>query len=193
MEKQFAASEVRRLSNRIPRSNDEIADAQEALHAFADMLEAQEKAVPVGYITNVDVQELKANRKDKADGVDAIEVLIHSHPFASNHIAIYAHTAPSDTARLAEALRNARGFVLHFGDEPARVCIAEIDAALAAHSAQAQPPAASVTDAMVKRAVMARMIKMGYNPETVTYSIGSMELMRAALEAALAAQENPNE
>ena len=40
MNKQFTASEVRRLSNRIPRSNDEIADAQEALRAFADAIDA---------------------------------------------------------------------------------------------------------------------------------------------------------
>jgi hypothetical protein len=55
------------------------------------------------------------------------------------------------------------------------------------HSAQAQPPAASVTDAMVEDGCMAWNKSAGLG-----YAVADRDCMRAAIEAALAAQENPN-
>lgn len=112
MEKQFTASEVRDWERAYKGTG-----AAKVFGAFADLLEAQEKAVPVMVVNHVSSAE-------------------HDLPIGMK---LYTHPSPAGAERLAEALRNARGFVLHFGDEPARVCIAEIDAALAAHSAQAQP------------------------------------------------------
>lgn len=104
--------------------------------------------------------------------------------------------APSDAERLAEALeRTARHRAAADRIDPDQwrsVLYSWEDRALASHSAQAQPPAARVTDAMVNAAMRADFC--GHNvADALMYGTDwNTEVMRAALEAALAAQENPN-
>lgn len=145
---QFTASEVRELAKHMesvgwqPDSNGDpdccdegAARSSEMLFAFADLLEAREKAVPV------------VTRES------AINALAH----------VGQHNGPGR-------------------ETEARQMLVE-GSPSATHSAQAHPPAASVTDAMVERAQDCLHDKgkdIGYYH------------MRAALEAALAAQENPN-
>lgn len=209
MDKQFTASEVRErerfeewyTNHAFNYSRDPIGSRDCSLQweawkaARTDMLEAQEKAVPVMVVNHVSSAE-------------------HDLPIGMK---LYTHPSPSDAERLAEALlwimraaENAKEPCGNDPESPAAIrngVLASIGGAaaqglgivqgpsLAAHSAQAQPPAASVTDAMVGRAWMAltgRAGKRGYEKDYECMMDVERKSVRAALEAALAAQENPN-
>ena len=166
---QFTANEVRTESCKQGQLHRQ--PASDMLNAFADMLEAREKAVPVAQVEDqfgFPIMEWIGDAGEKC--------LVGTN--------LYTHPSPADADRLAEALRG----ILEIGkrnmeNQKYDGFFNAAREALAAHSAQAQPPAARVTDAMVERAQDCLHDKgkdIGYYH------------MRAALEAALAAQENPN-
>lgn len=140
MNKQFTASEVRDAARNY---NGDTAAPLNMLRAFADLLEAQEKAVPVAY----------------AEFTDGGCIRMWSRQYE-------------------ERLPGTRMIPLYI------------------HSAQAQPPAASVTDAMQELAdkyhellwAVARKFPGETRHETALRYIREAECQ----EAALAAQENPN-
>jgi hypothetical protein len=181
------------------------------LNAFADLLEAQEKAKPVAYAEFADngcVRMWSRGYEERSPG--------------TRMVPLYTHTAPSDAERLAEALeRTARHRAAADRIDPDQwrsVLYSWEDRALAAHSAQAQPPAASVTDAMVIFEVvsgvegpcltisrkadgkprhayrLAGPKPWGGGNTTHSFKVHTRELREQidAIEAALAAQENSN-
>lgn len=164
MTQQFTASEVRGNASFRRKAEPELA---EMLYAFADLLETREKAVPVMVVNHVSSAE-------------------HDLPIGMK---LYTHPATSDAERLAEALH----MISLVHSDCARNDTEKMEAmcriargALServTHSAQAQPPAASVTDEMVMR--LKRALPLFCADVTMADA-------RAALEAALAAQENPN-
>lgn len=198
MDKQFTASEVRDYLFSIEeRSSRQWLIAHDTdlgmLRQFADLLEAQEKAVPVYQHRSKNGPRIQWFDCSE-ETFTAMEHNKHDREHFNRRI-LYTHPASSNAERLAEALRNLVE-ASHYADAPDEHEAAE--AALAAHSAQAQPPAARVMDAMVERALYARVPggaqvwhwlpdECGRHPHPTAYAI-----MRAALEAALAAQENPN-
>lgn len=234
---QFTASEVRDLAKRgtdamqqfidgrhtlhIPPQHDDadmvIAECLRAMDAFADLLEAQEKAVPIGWV----FQHEETGRMTfcENDGVNNAENFAANNP---RHVLCgpaFTHPAPSDAERLAEALRKiAReprkpwpdpfGHSLHAFASAVHATWCDINrmacAALAAHPAQAQPPAASVPDGFVfERVNMGRgnerYVGLADGSEGTTVQedgdgpgdTRSRLLWRIA-DAALGAQENPN-
>ena len=218
--KKFTVSEVRNWKRAYKGTG-----AAEIFDAFADMLEAQEKAVPVMVVNHVSSAEhdlpigmklythpAPADAEPPSSLQEALCVLenaaLHGLVLHGDDIprlrATVDKIAPDkpqpDAERLAEALRKIAEFdcgcVPCVGEcRKGRAAEIELQArmeiareALAAHSAQAQPPAASVTDAMVDAALTRAVIaskESGIKGPT-------RYMMRAALEAALAAQENPN-
>lgn len=100
-----------------------------------------------------------------------------------------------DAKRLAEALRNLVSEWVAIADDGDatledstigyRACANRLSAMLAAYHAQAQPPAASVTDAMVERGLKACI-------QDSDVRLPRYKVVRSIIEAALAAQENPN-
>lgn len=214
MTQQFTASEVRDLAKRgtdamqqfidgrhtlhIPPQHDDadmvIAECLRAMDAFADLLEAREKAKPVMIVNHVSSAE-------------------HDLPIGMK---LYTHPSPSDAERLAEALRCALTWIEvaphadSCGDADAynhtelRSCgcgkdaiVENLTEALAIHSAQAHPPAASVMDAMQELAdkyhellwAVARKFPGETRHETALRYIREAECQ----EAVLATQENPND
>lgn len=156
---QFTANEVRDLSERgadamqqfidgrhtlhIPPQSDDadmvIVECLRAMDAFADLLEAREKAEPVGEVVGVagSYGEMRMIRwRDKYSPAVGTK--------------LYTRSAP------------------------------------------AQPPAARVTDAMVNAAMRADFCGHNVADALMCGTDWNTEVMRAALEAALAAQENPN-
>lgn len=223
MEKQFTASEVREVMERmrdcmarheVP-TVDEYTRSWEAMNAFADLLEAQEKALKSRLAENTvlgpgALQKAESIRqtRNSPNGSTWMDVKYEdvwasavAHPKSFETRILYAHPDPADAERLAEALRE----LVHACEEhdsmvsriighPAGWNAQYLNTArqaLAAHSAQEQPPAASVTDAMVERARLAYAETEEAFPDE--FGVGeTQDPMRAALEAALAAQENPN-
>jgi hypothetical protein len=194
MTQQFTANEVR-ACKKARASVSGTGAAQEILHAFADMLEAQEKAGPVATVRWHPKHGF--NWRDVGSGLHGD---LHTGWI---DVPLYTHPAPSDAERLAEALRddehewpaslNIRDTKLHddMGGPGQRIyttagrgykTMKYIRHDLA-HSAQAQPPAARVTDEMVMRLKRALPLLCA-DVQT--------RMLRAALEAALAAQENHN-
>ena len=169
---QFTANEVRELAVTMGAMN--LPTTRDMLNAFADRLEADEKEKPVAdydprasFTVPIDTTTLQRNA---------------------------THPAPADAERLAEALRQAmqslrtieRGAMREEGLEDAGNVRAYARSranvagnALAAHSAQAQPPAASVPDE--------RKQDEGAGDED-SYNAGWNDCRKAML----AAPENPN-
>lgn len=165
---QFTANEVRDAITW--KYGDKSTRISAMLTVLADMLEAQEKSVPVMVVNHVSSAE-------------------HDLPIGMK---LYTHPASADAERLAEALRNLVSEWVAIADDGDatledsaigyRACANRLSAMLAAHSAQAQPPAANVTDEMVERARSAFV-------QADDGSTGITDAIRAALLAAL---ENPN-
>ena len=139
------------------------------LHAYADRLEADEKAMPVAITCD-------GYDGDRTGCIKSYKPL----PMGTN---LYSRPAPADAERLAEALRKVQSWPLadEAIDDNLQAEAREVDEALAAYDArcaQAQPPAASVTDEMVERARSAFV-------QADDGSTGITDAIRAALLAAL--------
>lgn len=217
MTQQFTASEVRESAIAVVARDMEY--EAEMLRAYADLLEAQERAVPVAYALFTEKGLLRMwAREWFAD--------VHGAPV--NLTPLYTHPAPSDAERLAEALRVIRQHVAKDPSALAVSIIATCDEALAAHSAQAQPPANTERLAELLRgleigpmaamlspkelfaigAAIAAQAKEAQPPAaSLTFATPKTEedvmaylriaklhikRFREILQAALAAQENPN-
>lgn len=209
MNKQFTASEVRAaiagFSGYSVTHHGIGGNLIAMLNAFADLLKAREKAVPVMVVNSVSSAE-------------------HDLPIGMK---LYTHPSPSDADRLAEALRRTCRKMKTFSrtgalDGAVAVWVDEIESVLAAHSTQAQPsvqskyappypdqaqdpfwkvpemvdtrpkaqpPAASVTDGLVNALRHQRQIdedgaEVGVSRQAVDEAIAILTM--------LAAQENPN-
>lgn len=172
----FTASEVRE-SAIVVVSRDMEYEA-EMLRAYADRLEADEKAAPAAWLASCPgptcVSAPFLTREEAQECGNAWD-----HCYVTP---LYTHPSPADTERLAELLRG-----LEIGPMAAMLSPKElfaIGAAIAAQAKEAQPPAASLTFATPKTEedVMAylRIAKL------------HIKRFREILQAALAAQENPN-
>lgn len=138
---QFTANEVREAITW--KYGDKSTWISAMLRAYADRLEADEKAVPVAW----------RQRHLAPDGSQIGWILTETRPAYFYTEPLYTNPAPSDAERLAEALRRTCRKMKTFSrtgalDGAVAVWVDEIESVLAAHCAQAQPPAASVPDAM---------------------------------------------
>ena len=161
----FTASEVRDTVSRMAGGGSAI----HMLHAFADRLEADEKAVPVTWVNSDDLHN------PNFVGINAVKV---GHEGLGKHytLPLYTHPAPDDAERLSEALHSLGerlssilcdpfGDVVVRGSDGDRQVIAKALkdlGELAAHSTQAQPPAASAPNleryVVIDRAALNRML-----------------------------------
>ena len=150
MTNKFTASEVRDLAKRgtdamqqfidgrhtlhIPPQHDDadmvIAECLRAMDAFADLLEAREKGVPVGYVHKGYLDRDCLNE----------ELYVTRNRVRDDQLPLYTHPAPADAERLAEALRQIAVTTKGYPNASREGEIAI--KALATHSAQAQPPVA---------------------------------------------------
>ena len=203
----FTASNVRELANNFAgysATHHAIGHGLlDVAYAYADRLEADEKAVPV-------YQFSIYNKRGELEWMTCSKLSFDKQPEESRRI-LYTHPAPADAERLAEALRQAmqslrtieRGAMREEGLEEAenvrayarsRAGVAE--SALAAHSAQAQTPVVSAPDAVQELAdkyhellwAVARKFPGETRHETALRYIREAECQ----EASFAAQENPN-
>ena len=174
MNKPFTASEVRaeaswHASRAWNKAGSET--ASQMLHAYADRLAADEKAQPVA--------EIIATPPETHPCASGDTDIRWSHEWERMPVGtkLYTHPAPADTERLAELKRilknaNVQGDARVIGKAELKRAL-EI---LATHSAQAQPPTASVPNlerfVVIDRAALNRMLT------TRDFS----ELMRAAQE-----------
>lgn len=217
MEKQLTASEVRELAATIWPDLSGREEVAEALNAFADLLEAREKSMPV--VTResaINAIEHVGRHNGPGRETEARQMLVEGPSSV-------AHRAPSDAERLAEALRMCMDIMLEHGvpthpDANARVAYTAAEEALSAHSAQTQPPATSVPDTLAVFEVvsgvegpcltisrkadgkprheyrLAGPKPWGGGNTTHSFKVHTRELREQidAIEAALAAQENHN-
>ena len=175
----FTASEVRELVG----TEDIIARARvdKMLRAYADRLEADEKAEPAAYAEFTDGGCIRMWSRQYEERLPGTRM-----------IPLYTHPASADAERLAEALRDLVRVCEDHDRTLSRILgqpagwkdlyLTAAREALAAHPVQAQPAAASVTDEMVERARSAFV-------QADDGSTGITDAIRAAL---LAAQEKPN-
>ena len=185
----FTASEVRETAIAIGLID--MPDTARMLHAYADRLEADEKAMPVAW-RSVSLPTTFICDAPKNLDYEKWEPL-------------YTHPAPADAERLAEALRaidSAMQGVLPYFEIRRSIGTVEFPEsahgvavrALAAHSAQAQPPAASVTDVSAKYHELLFAVQKKFPNEsrhaTALRYIQQMELTTS--EPTLAAQESTN-
>ncbi|HEY9664856.1 MAG TPA: hypothetical protein V6C65_40975 [Allocoleopsis sp.] len=199
---QFTASEVRGLASKyedqwIPveltgPAPSEAKRLVNMLHAFADLLEAQEKAVPVAWLEIPPGEQADPYYPGyKFHGLTSL-------PSGRHDLFLRPMTSAADAERLAEPVGyvdadklkvfengNMLNIRMWWSSDDFVGPIAE----LYTHPVPAQPPAASVTDAMVRRATSAwhRWCNDDTNP-----TAGTEDGMREVLTEALAAQENPN-
>ena len=193
----FTASEVRATADsfRTVIGGERAADM---LHAYADRLESDEKVQVGQTLRDEGGHEWPAflNIRDTKlhDDMGGLGQHIYTTAGCGYKTMKYIrqdafHPAPADAERLAEALRELLGDIdlvkcdfckchTWCSVEDSRKSLTKHEA----HSAQAQSPAASVTDEMVERARSAFV-------QADDGSTGVTDAIRAAL---LAAQENPN-
>ena len=186
MSNQFTASEVRDWERSYKGTG-----AAKVFGAYADMLEARERAVPVYQHRNKN-GPMRQWFDCSEETFMAMEHNEHDREHFDRRV-LYTHPISADAERLAEALRELvvaceehDAMVSRIIGHPAGWNAQYLNSArqaLVAHSTQAQPPAASVTDAMVMR--LKRALPLFCADVTMADA-------RAALEAVLAAQENPN-
>lgn len=202
----FTASEVRRQASTFARGR-----VNDMLHAYADRLEADEKAVPVGWQVQLENGEWEPTR----------DPVFHRCNKGRKVRPIFTHPATADAERLAEALREqsnqmrmVESYVADGAVQPTTMqwadkIITAVGNKIAAHSAQTRPPAASVPDAHWFRARAwlsdeslgydrwkADMYSLGKGThESYILVIGEIPALGKHLkecENPLAAQENPN-
>lgn len=148
---QFTASEVRNWERAYKGTG-----AAEVFNAFADLLEAQEKAVPV-YQHRRKSGPIRQWFDCSAEEYAAMEQNVFDMEHFDRRI-LYTHPAPADAERLAEALQPFANLLQPhhasmpddrpiYGINKAEITAGDLrraNEALTAHSAQAQPPVASV-------------------------------------------------
>ena len=168
----FTASEaVAKLRDRFASGNDvpvpDVRLTRAEFDVIADRLEADEKAVPVGwryFDGGVGYQYFDGAPYAVGAGIELL----------------YLHPAPADAERLSEALRNMLDVV-----DPAHwpTYVRDAKKALAAHSAQAQPPATRMPGELAEPSTGV----LNYEQE-----LSFAEGWNACRKAMLAAQENHN-
>lgn len=143
----FTASEVRELAVTMGAMN--LPTTRDMLRAYADRLEADEGAVPVAYV-------LKHEKLSFKPTIYYGEVETLQRKFGGEIVRLYTSPSPPDAERLAEALRSIRAslvsvlcdpsdrVVIHGSDYDRKVIAKALQkmGVLAAHCAQAKPPAA---------------------------------------------------
>lgn len=178
------------------------------LHAYADRLEADEKAVPYCYTCE---QKNGLAQGAMCRTITECEMSPLYDPEQDHIIPLFTHPAPADAERLAEALRAKirrlrsmpKGeFQLAasiFADDLERILNAQ-----SAQSAQPQPPAASVPDGFFRHvAQVCRGTVENCRPKASLFPgdpqehngglcLNELTHIAGEIDRMLAAQENPN-
>lgn len=129
----FTASEVRKNGDELFAHNAAITRAM--LNAYADRLEANEKAVPLAWIDPTTINDAHPTCVKKLSFMSCADA-----DAGIEYVPVYTHPAPADAERLAEALRQVQKAAANSPKSAiAASIVATCASALAAHSAQAQP------------------------------------------------------